>query len=174
MQKKSQASLEYLTTYAWAFLIIITIIGVVYYLDLLDFQRFLPQKCTFSSQFPCQDFSVGDGELKVKILNSIGGNIYIKSLEISNKESPRLVCTQTYLNTGSGEVLFPPPSDPLWNAGKEIDIRFAGCSGGGYLKGDRVEAVVAIGYYSLETANPPTAETTHLTKGRIIATVRGS
>ena len=57
LKSKSQASLEFLTTYAWAFLAIMIALGALYYFGVLDFAKFLPQECSFPSQFECNAFA---------------------------------------------------------------------------------------------------------------------
>ena len=45
MHKKSQAALENLATYAWAILVVMIVIGALYYFDVLNPSNFLPNKC---------------------------------------------------------------------------------------------------------------------------------
>jgi hypothetical protein len=54
MAKKSQAAMEFLTTYGWAFLIIIVAIAGLTYFGVFDFYRVLPEKCEiYSSDLSC-------------------------------------------------------------------------------------------------------------------------
>ena len=46
LKKKSQASLEYLTTYAWAFILLIVALAAIQYFGILDFKKYLPQQLT--------------------------------------------------------------------------------------------------------------------------------
>ena len=79
MGRKSQASLEFLTTYTWAFLVIAITIGALYYFGALDFSKFSPQKCVFPSQFKCLDFSLQPSNIKVRLINDIGENRIIEN-----------------------------------------------------------------------------------------------
>ena len=45
--KKSQAALEFLTTYGWAFLIILIMIGALSYFGILSPSKLLPNRCNF-------------------------------------------------------------------------------------------------------------------------------
>ena len=56
-EARSQAALEFLTTYAWAFLMIVITIGALYYFGVFDLSRLTPSKCLFPSQFECIDFA---------------------------------------------------------------------------------------------------------------------
>ena len=64
--RKSQAALEFLTTYAWAFVIIGVTISALYYFGALDFSKYLPQKCVFPSQFKCVDFGLDPSSVKLR------------------------------------------------------------------------------------------------------------
>ena len=48
--RKSQAALEFLTTYAWAFLIIIIMIGALAYFGVLSPSKLLPDRRNFGSE----------------------------------------------------------------------------------------------------------------------------
>ena len=141
MLKKSQAALEFLTTYVWAFIVISIAISVLYYFGILDFARFLPQKCVFTSQFRCLDFSLKPTEVSIKLVNNLGEDIQVTSLQIINDANPPISCT--------APVLFP------WTDAAVIDIAFTGCTGGGYIAGERVELKIAIGYFAVNTKSNP-------------------
>ena len=53
MNKKSQGALEFLTTYGWAFLVILLMIGAMMYFGILNPNKFLPERCTTSTGFQC-------------------------------------------------------------------------------------------------------------------------
>ena len=59
--KKAQSALEFLTTYGWAFLVILIMIGALAYFGVLDPSRFLPKKCLFSQPVGCVDSSLPSG-----------------------------------------------------------------------------------------------------------------
>lgn len=50
---KSQAALEFLTTYAWAFLVIIIMIGALAYFGVLSPSKLLPDRCNFGNEIGC-------------------------------------------------------------------------------------------------------------------------
>ena len=53
MFRKSQAALEFLTTYAWAFLVILIMIGALAYFGMLSPSKLLPDRCNFGSEVSC-------------------------------------------------------------------------------------------------------------------------
>ena len=58
MKNRAQAALEFLTTYGWAFLVILVMISALSYFGVLSPSRLLPEKCTFGSEIECLDFSI--------------------------------------------------------------------------------------------------------------------
>lgn len=58
MARNGQAALEFLTTYGWAFLVIIVMIGALAYFGILNPSRFLPDRCTFPTEVPCRDSQI--------------------------------------------------------------------------------------------------------------------
>jgi hypothetical protein len=54
--KKSQAALEFLTTYSWAIMTVLVVIGAVTYY-LVDFTRTIPDECIIDAN-PCGSFNL--------------------------------------------------------------------------------------------------------------------
>ncbi len=166
---KSQAALEFLTTYAWAFIAIMIVIGALYYFGVFDFAKFLPQKCSFSSQFECIDYSFVDDTIRLKLVNNLGEDIKITGFDIYNDGASPL-CNDL------------PPEDFDWLAGTERDFVFDNCAGGGFIINERAEAIVVINYCAIATANcqypcdptPPLNCPEHTIKGKITAVVSTS
>ena len=159
--KKAQAALEFLTTYGWAFLTIVITISALYYFGVFDFGKFLPQKCTFPPQFRCIDFSViydtkdDTREIKFMLLNDVGEDIEVTSLEITNDANPSLSCTL--------------PTTPFpWSDDEEKNFIFTSCSGGDFIKGERIEAKITFNYYATKTTSKPS----HQVKGKIVSKVQ--
>jgi hypothetical protein len=151
---KSQAALEFLTTYGWAFLVILITIGALYYFGVFEFSKFLPQKCIFSSQFECIDFSFVGDEVRLRLINNIGEEIKINSFDVTNDAADPLSCTV--------------PSPVLsWQSGDEIEVSFTGCTGGAFLVGERTDAKISIKYCAPATTGCPE----HTINGKIIAVV---
>lgn len=155
--RKSQAALEYLSTYAWAFIVIAITIGALYTFGVFDFSKYLPQKCIFPSQFKCLDFSLNPSEAKVKLVNNIGEDIQVTSIQITNDANPPISCTA--------------PSVPFdWTHSTEKDLAFTSCSGGAYIPDERVELKISFSYYAVNTPSKPT----HLINGKINGKVTSS
>jgi hypothetical protein len=75
--KKGQAALEFLTTYGWAFLVILVMIGALAYFGVLNPQKYLPEKCIITTGLDCTDWQITKaGTLaKVHITNNLGSTI---------------------------------------------------------------------------------------------------
>lgn len=83
MQKRGQAALEFLTTYGWAFLVILVMIGALAYFGVLDPTRFLPQRCQFGAELHCERFNL-DGTTQnatFELTNALPKNIYIDGIQ---------------------------------------------------------------------------------------------
>lgn len=155
MSKKSQSALEFLTTYAWAFIVISIAVGSLYYFGIFDFAKYLPQKCVFPSQFKCIDFSLDASQVKIKLVNNLGEDIQVTEAKISNDENT-LSCT--------------PPTVPIdWAHSSDKDIAFGSCSGGGYISGSRVDLKVSFKYYAVNTPSKPIHEVSGKINGRILS-----
>ena len=142
MHKKSQAALEFLTTYAWAFIVIAITISALYYFGIFDFGKFLPQKCFFPSQFKCLDFALYPSQVKIKLVNNIGEDIKVTSLGITNDASPPVSCTL--------------PATPFdWTHATEKEVIFNSCTGGAYIPDSRIELKVSMSYYAVNTPSKP-------------------
>ena len=154
--RASQAALEFLSTYVWAFFVISVTIGALYYFGIFDFGKYLPQKCIFPSQFKCLDFSLNPAEVRIKLANNLGEDIKITALQITNDATPPIACTA--------------PSSFDWPHSTDKDISFTSCSGGGYIPDERVELKISISYYALNTPSKPV----HLISGKINGEITSS
>jgi hypothetical protein len=80
--KRGQAALEFLTTYGWAFMVILLMIGALAYFGVLNPDRFLPQRCNVGPEFSCNEYKVeaASGVLSVKFSNNVGQTILVKNV----------------------------------------------------------------------------------------------
>ena len=156
MSKRAQAALEFLTTYVWAFLVILITIGALYYFGIFEFSKFLPQSCSFPSQFQCIDFTFEGDNARFRLVNGINENIRVTSLDITNDASSPLSCTLT-----------SPPLPFDWTGGLESDFVFSTCINGAFITGERTEAKITINYFAVDTPSQPS----HKINGKITAVV---
>ena len=157
MHKRSQAALEFLTTYAWAFVVIAITLSALYYFGILDFGKFVPQKCIFPSQLKCLDFALFPSQVKIKLVNNLGEDIQVTSLQITNDGSPPVSCTS--------------PSTPFsWAHADNLEIKFTSCSGGGYIPDNRAELRVSLSYFAVNTPSKPVHTINGKVNGKVTST----
>jgi len=92
--KRGQAALEFLSTYGWAFLVILVMIGALGYFGVLDPSQYVTDSCKGSGIVECgggyailsNDTSTsGYAELQLDILNNNQESIIIKSIDAKEK-----------------------------------------------------------------------------------------
>ena len=96
-RKNSQAALEFLATYGWAFLIMLIVIAALAYFGVLSPSKLLPNRCNFGSEFACLDYvaSATQNTIKIRLKNSLGTPITVQSIILSNEGSTQFSCTST-------------------------------------------------------------------------------
>lgn len=162
MHKKSQASIEFISTYAWAFVAIAATIGALYYFGVFDFGKYLPQKCIFPSQFKCLDFSLQPSIVRVKLVNDIGEDVCVKEdITITNDAIPPISCDSP--NIPPSSECDDPSNEWKWEHATAKDLEFTDCTDGAYIPGERVELKIAMKYYAIKTPSHPE----HLINGKI-------
>lgn len=94
---KSQAALEFLTTYGWAFLVILIMIGTLAYFGILSPSKLLPSRCNLGQEFQCLDYQISatGNSIKLRLKNNAGVPITIASVIVSSESVIPLTCTST-------------------------------------------------------------------------------
>jgi hypothetical protein len=54
--RKGQSSIEYLATYGWALLILLTVLSLLAYYGFIDARALAPDRCDLGAEFSCNDF----------------------------------------------------------------------------------------------------------------------
>jgi hypothetical protein len=73
--KKGQAALEFLTTYGWAFLVILVMIAALAYFGVLNPQKYLPDKCIITTGLDCVDYQITATNLYLNITNNMATSL---------------------------------------------------------------------------------------------------
>jgi hypothetical protein len=157
---KSQVALEFLTTYAWAFVVVMIVIGALYYFGVFDFSKFLPKRCMFPSQFECLDYAFIGDEIRFKLVNGVGEDIQINSIVATDDADLSLSCSLVAPN--------PAVMPYAWDEGIETDFVLNACTGAVFIEGERAEAKVTIKYCAPATTGCPE----HTISGIITTTVK--
>lgn len=90
---RAQASIEFLSTYGWAFMVIILMIGTVSYFGVTNPDIFVAEKCTFEEDITCVDFFASsitlDGEdaglLVLTMRQSTGRSVFVQDMDCSRQ-----------------------------------------------------------------------------------------
>ncbi len=57
-EKKSQAALEFLTTYGWAIVLLFVVVVALTHFGVLDFDKLAPRRCVLEAGIGCMDFQI--------------------------------------------------------------------------------------------------------------------
>jgi len=176
---RGQVALEFLTTYGWAFLIILVAIGALAYFGVFNTKGFIPEKCAMSEGFSCNDFifrehdnSQSVNEVEFLMVNILGKTAYIISpvaIEYNDQRGNANCGTLLYDGTGG---ITPTPSSPLAvSAGSEVKVQCNPGTGASIVfpkAGEQVKVTFAFNY-SITSGGLP-----HLVEGEIVGPVQSA
>ncbi|MBW2982934.1 hypothetical protein KY327_01370 [Candidatus Woesearchaeota archaeon] len=89
-QRRGQTSIEFLTTYAWAFLGLLVTVGALNYLGILEPSSYTPERCSSGTQISCIDTYLAadeesqDTTLLLMLSNNYPRNIIIENVTLTN------------------------------------------------------------------------------------------
>jgi hypothetical protein len=92
--KKGQAALEFLTTYGWAFLVILVMIGALSYFGVLSPENYIPDSCNFGSVMSCSgayavtSTATDDNLIQISFTNLLPEGIVITHIYAKEKLAP--------------------------------------------------------------------------------------
>lgn len=158
--KKAQGALEFLMTYGWAFLVILIMIGALAYFGVLSPTKFLPERCTFGSQFLCKDYLISsDGssaDVTVKLQNNLGQAIYVNNT-LTNSTSLEGFggCVITiYDSAGSTDIGADSATPAAVSDGAYFVVNAANCANlGGLTQGSKYKVSVDVNYYAATSSS---------------------
>ncbi len=83
-KKRGQAAVEFLTTYGWAIIGVLVVVGALSYFGLLDTKRFVSERCEIGTQLQCNEMYVNDnGDFKIELRNNYPVNLIIEKIYVS-------------------------------------------------------------------------------------------
>lgn len=155
---KAQIALEFLTTYGWAFLVILIMISTLAYFGILKPSRLLPDRCNFGPELECQDFQISKttNSIKVRLKNNVGEAIALSSITASTESATALSCTE-------------PVISGVWATGDIRDFTWIECNSdaAGFVAGEKDKVLIKVAYYSVKSGS----EYAHEINGEIFSTV---
>lgn len=170
MFRKSQAALEFLTTYGWAFLVILIMIGALAYFGVLSPSKILPNRCTMGTEFQCLDHQLvvtvpaggvaGDyPQMKLRLKNNVGEAITVLAADIAaDKEDGTSLNCNALAADISG-----------WKSGEIKDITLLNCDTATnyWISGEKGRAFTTVSYYTVASGSTYKKPV----KGEILSTV---
>ena len=176
--KKAQGALEFLMTYGWAFLVILIMIGALAYFGVLSPTKFLPERCTFGSQFLCKDYlitydsSSSTVDITLKLQNNLGQATYILT-NTTNATSQEGFggCTITIADNSGNDIGSEATGDgTAVSDGGYFVVTAADCSSlGGMVPGSKYKISTDVGYYAATSS----IAFAHTAQGEVFANVEG-
>ena len=157
--KKGQIALEFLTTYGWAFLVILIMISTMTYFGIFNPSKILPDRCNFGTEIDCRDFQISwtGASIKLKLKNNLGKPIVISSMTAFT-ESNEISCDEQPTQIGK-----------IWSTSGVEDFTFLKCELdlAGFVPEDKGKIFIKMSYYSPKSG----PQYTHSVSGEIFATV---
>jgi len=157
--KKGQVALEFLTTYGWAIMVVMVMIGALAYFGIFDIKEQLPERCNFGVQISCSDWiiseadeNMGDPSVKMYIRNNFQDGISITQFSVNSNDNNCNCSSSSTVQLESGDTAILEANN------------CEGCSIY-FNEGDKIKLEGAIKYIKY------TGRFNHTQKGEIFATV---
>ena len=142
--QKAQAALEFLTTYGWAFLVILIMIGTLAYFGILSPSKILPNRCNFGTEFTCQDYQISAtaNTFKIRLKNNVGEAIDVTTLTASTESTTAFACTT-------------PQAVPIssWKSGEIKELSWTGCNSAaaGLVTGEKGKVLLTVKFNTVSS-----------------------
>jgi hypothetical protein len=133
--RKGQTAMEYLMTYGWAILIIMVVLGVLYYLGVLNPSQLTPSQCAFPPGFSCTTYKLksSSGNLSLQVGQGTGKTVIVTgvfcSANMSSSYSPGALTGKAVLYDSnenvtitSGASAYIAGDDKTGDTGKSIAV----------------------------------------------------
>jgi len=90
---RGQASLEFMLTYSWSIMIVLSVLGLFVYFGVMQPESLLTESCVAGIGFACKGSSLTDSQVQFSLTNGIGSTL---NLDTSNIVIPQN-CADIYL-----------------------------------------------------------------------------
>ena len=139
MNKRGQAALEFLTSYGWAILVVLVMIGALSSFGILTPGTFLPERCNIDPSFQCIEFNAKKEESEINLIlrNQLG--LTIDSVSVSSVtaggavfETPNCEFGNNSLSPGDPGYFVSDTEDLVFGPGANIHIKCDTLNGGGW------------------------------------------
>jgi hypothetical protein len=178
---RAQAALEFLTTYGWAFIVILTAIGALAYFGVLKVDP--PDRCTIGSEMICYDFLLSK-EGTDPVVTLVIGNAKDFTMNITDMDC---IFPDNSEQDADEAYVYPISSYTPMNPANKIIGATAGYPGGNFAPGDKryIDCYGAAGtgglfigqkakvQFTIKYVNQDIDGFTHSIQGEVVAEVQG-
>ncbi len=81
---RAQAAMEYLTTYGWAIMALVVVMGGIAYFGFGSINDYIPQSCEFPEPLLCEDFFVSEEEISLLLTNIGKDTLLFSKMNVSH------------------------------------------------------------------------------------------
>lgn len=149
MNAKSQAALEFLTTYGWAIVVIMTMVAALAYFGVLNPSKILPNRCAFGTEFQCVDYQISAtaNTFRLRLKNNVGEPISISAMTLGSDGQTQYSCPGPPANT--------PAIPYTFATGSPVDFLFNNCNSqlSGFVAGEKGKVSITITYNSVASGS---------------------
>lgn len=126
--RRAQAALEFLTTYGWAFIVILVMIGALAYFGVLSPSKVTPSRCIIEAGFTCKDFLITSAAVNISIMNGKGEGLTLNSVNVTSDSATLTPCTTIPASgatiTDAGSLIISCPVTSLGGSSKGDKLKF--------------------------------------------------
>ena len=142
MNIRSQAALEFLTTYGWAFLVILIMMSALAYFGVLNPSKLLPDRCNFGAEVSCNKntmivSNVLDNTLTMRLANNFGVGVVVTAARVTTDVTTAGACTAQF------PAIFPY----TWNSDSTITFNADCAAGTSLVDKEKIKFGIEIDYY---------------------------
>ncbi len=94
VDSRAQGALEFLTTYGWAFIVVLVMVGALTHFGVLNPASLAPERCVSPAGFECRDSQVLTEGQSIKFSNKLGYSIQISNASVETN-SGNASCTSS-------------------------------------------------------------------------------
>lgn len=172
MNRKAQAALEFLTTYGWAFLVILIMMSALAYFGVLNPSKLLPDRCNFGAEVGCNKNALVvkggtagdiDNTLTMRLANNFGVGVVVTVARVTTDVATAGTCT-AQIEQGEVDAI----SAFKWDSDSTITF-YADCDGAADLVDkEKIKLGIEIEYYPASAGD----DYTKIIFGEVFTTVQ--
>ena len=170
--------MEFLTTYGWALLIVLVMVGAISYFGILNPTKFVPQRCTTSAEFSCSDYQIlgtsTSEVMNLQMKQGVGKTIYYENWTCEYNDLAAPVIVRGTASVKGAALSAGSSWSPKDIAALNCNFRSTPVSGSippgtiSGLKGQKVKVEYTITY----RLSPPPTGLLHTAQGEVFAEVQ--